>query len=611
MAGRGDMENLDFDAKNIEYIPIRVTSNIFLIIGAGIYSSVAAALKELVSNSFDADATNVVISTNHPEFDEIKVFDNGSGMSSDRFKIAMRNIGSSLKGTLEPERRSKIYNRPIIGHLGIGLMALSQICDEAIIESQEIGSDEKFIAKLDFSDFKHRASKQDHIAQLEILQNKYGGEKAIKASLKDEKDPDKVAELTAALELAQQVSAVLKKDKTKKSDLLEGEHLGYCAIYPSVPASEGEHGTTITLRTIDEGVKNLLRDYDRPPDTLPQNLREKNLGWEEYQREVNLWTWKELCERLRLGTNFLGYQSLPKYHQFLWELSIMSPVQYFSEGPVIIRPEIIKSKKQELERYNFSLIVDNKPLLKPILLPSGPLGIEINKLEKGYDYHIETFEVNEKVDNEWIRCSGYIFWQRKQVIPSTLRGIQIYIRNVGIGLYDSGLMNFSTVNPTSRAGQMSAEIYVEEGLERALNVDRNSFRETDAHYLALQQKLWTVLGSGTKGDGIIGKSVQSYYSRKSRSDDEKYNIHTSELHEKVLSISKGNLELAFSKKASYEPYVYRNGKITVYENSPAWPKSRDERLGVQKIIIAVKAAIESKASPEEILSVLEDILLKN
>jgi hypothetical protein len=604
------MVDINFDANSIEYIPIQVTSNIFLRIGAGIYSSVAGALKELVSNSFDADATTVVISMNYPKFDEIKVFDNGLGMSPDRFKLAMRNIGSSLKGTLEPDRKSKKYKRPIIGHLGIGLMALSQICDEAIVESQEAGSTEKFIAKLDFSDFKNRASRQDLYAQLEVFQNKYGGEQAIKLLLKNEKDPEKIAEFTAALELSKQASDTLKKIKPAKDDSVEGEHLGYCAIYPSVKAVEGEQGTTITLRLIDDGVRKLLQDVDRPPDALPLHLRDKKLGWKEFQHEVNLWSWEELCDRLRLGTSSLSYQSLPKYHQFLWELSIMSPVQYFQQGPVLNKPEILKSKKRELDKYNFSLIVDNRQLLKPILLPSGPLGVDVKKLKMGHDYFVETFELDEKVANERIKCSAYIFWQRKQVIPSVLRGIQIYIRNVGIGLYDSGLMNFSTVNPTSRAGQMSAEIYVEEGLERALNVDRNSFRETDAHYLALQQKLWTIIGSGSVGDGIIGKSVKAYYVRKNQSDDEKYELHVNDMKHLVHDIGKGDLEISFSKRGTQEPFSYTNGKITVYENSPRWPKSRADRLEVQRILIAVKAAIESGKSRDEILKILEDLLLR-
>ena len=58
--------------KHFEQIPLKVTSGVLLHIGAGIYNSVAGALKELVSNSFDADATRVVISTDYPKFEQIR-----------------------------------------------------------------------------------------------------------------------------------------------------------------------------------------------------------------------------------------------------------------------------------------------------------------------------------------------------------------------------------------------------------------------------------------------------------------------------------------------------------------------------------------------------------
>src|SRR6185295_13159510 len=104
----------ELSGKDFQQIPIRVTSVILLHIGAGIYNSVAGALKELVSNSFDADAENVIISTNYPHFDEIKVSDNGIGMSSSRLRQAMQTIGSSLKGISSENRVTKKFNRPVI-----------------------------------------------------------------------------------------------------------------------------------------------------------------------------------------------------------------------------------------------------------------------------------------------------------------------------------------------------------------------------------------------------------------------------------------------------------------------------------------------------------------
>ena len=198
------------DSQQVEYVPIKVTAGILLYIGAGIYNSIAGAIKELVSNSFDADAINVIISTNYPNFNEIRVVDDGIGMSSVRLKQAMQTIGSSLKGTIEPGRISKGYNRPIIGHLGIGLMALSQICLKAKIESQEPDSETKFIAELDFSEFKTREQEQIEVAKLEILRDMYGGVDVMKDKLDDPSlDIDERAEIEGVYNLAVKAQEIL------------------------------------------------------------------------------------------------------------------------------------------------------------------------------------------------------------------------------------------------------------------------------------------------------------------------------------------------------------------------------------------------------------------
>ena len=55
-------------------------------ISTGIYRSPANALKELVSNSFDAGATEVIINTDHPAFSNVSCFDNGPGLSVDKLR---------------------------------------------------------------------------------------------------------------------------------------------------------------------------------------------------------------------------------------------------------------------------------------------------------------------------------------------------------------------------------------------------------------------------------------------------------------------------------------------------------------------------------------------
>ena len=596
--------------RTFEQIPIKVTSGVLLHIGAGIYNSVAGAIKELISNSFDADATRIVISTDYPRFEQIKVVDNGLGMTPAYFAKAMQSIGSTLKGLLLPSRLTPTFERPIIGHLGIGLMALTQVCDEATIESQAARSDTKFVAKLDFSEFRQLKQMQIEAAKLDLfrdLAGRYGGIKEMKQRL-EKLDPksEQYTDMLAQFELATEADRIFR---TQGMEEPESEHLGYCVIYPDLPAIPSKQGTTITLTKIDQGARASLMDRGRSKDAMPQHYRDRDIEWDEYRDEVNNWSWDELCKRLQMKTAQLACQSLPQYHQFLWDLAIMTPVKYLEGGPVLLEADLLGQKKDELDHFNFSVLLDNRQLLKPVLLPSGAMARE-DKLEPGYDYYMETFSQNESVDGDPLKYEGYIFWQRKQVEPSTVRGIQIYIRNVGIGLYDQTLMGFSIVNPTSRAGQMSGEIYVEEGLERALNVDRNSFRETDAHYITLREHLWKLLGSAARGHGIMGMSVDAFWKRKERVEEQAYKEHVQELEKLVQLASKGKFFLELSDEDKTRPYAVGDNKITVYESSPNWPRSSSERHLYQQVLVPARAAIAAGASAEQVLEFLEKILLK-
>jgi hypothetical protein len=592
----------------VEYVPIEVTAGILIHIGAGIYHSVAGALKELVSNAYDADAPNVVITTNYPTFEQIKIVDTGDGMTPIRFRQAMRSIGSSLKGIFEPSRTTNIFKRPVIGQLGIGFMALSQVCDEATIESQARGSKTKFVAKLNFREFKERAKDQVGAVKLDVYREtfgRYGSESRMKQLLKDRKtDPeekDKIRDFLALLEEA--------GEKLKRPHEVDREHLGYSLLYPDLPATPGEHGTTITLDAVSPAVRDLLIDAGRDVRIIRRYYDKATLTWEKYRGEVNEWSWEDLCRRLSAKTNGLTFQLLPKYHQFLYELSLMTPIQYLEKGPVTVSQQLLVKKKKQLEKLGFSLTVDGRELMKPTLLPAGGL---VNKegLRPRLDYYLKPFNYAGSVDKQTLKYQGYLFWQKSQIQPSHVRGVQIFIRNVGIGLYDNTLMNFSTVNPTSRAGQISGEIYVEAGLERALNVNRNSFRETDPHYIALQQHLWKILGTTKKKDGVIGISVQAYWDRKERTNSERLKEHITKLQIAINQIAKRKMIVSFSSKKSSELYEVQGNRLTVFDNARGWPRRLQDRRLCQQLLIPAKVAASSGLSSNEIVELLEASLQK-
>src|SRR5439155_15354974 len=76
---------------------------------------------------------------------------------------------------------------------------------------------------------------------------------------------------------------------------------------------------------------------------------------------------------------------------------------------------------------------------------------------------------------------GYLYWQKGRILPRELQGVLVRVRNVGVGQYDPTYLGYPH-HEGWKFSQMTGELYVDEGLEDALNSDRASFRESDAAF---------------------------------------------------------------------------------------------------------------------------------
>ncbi len=104
-----------------DYIPVTVDKSHILTIGEKLYTESIEFVRELVNNSYDADATLVEIIVTE---DAIEIRDNGTGMDKEGLKQYF-NIGSQQK-LFAP--KSPIYNRDRIGQFGIGKFASLSAC---------------------------------------------------------------------------------------------------------------------------------------------------------------------------------------------------------------------------------------------------------------------------------------------------------------------------------------------------------------------------------------------------------------------------------------------------------------------------------------------------
>ena len=66
----------------------------------GIYRQPASAIRELIVNAYDADATEAVVLTDAPRYSQILVRDNGNGMTAGVLVNLIQHIGGSANERL-------------------------------------------------------------------------------------------------------------------------------------------------------------------------------------------------------------------------------------------------------------------------------------------------------------------------------------------------------------------------------------------------------------------------------------------------------------------------------------------------------------------------------
>jgi hypothetical protein len=126
---------------------VKVASTIVDYLSSGLYESPAACMKELVNNSYDADASRVDIHVK-PDADRIIVSDDGTGMTQREFQEHFDRVSESHKrdsGDLTKEKK-----RPKVGRIGIGFIAANELCEIMEIVSTKRGSTDLLRVVVDF-----------------------------------------------------------------------------------------------------------------------------------------------------------------------------------------------------------------------------------------------------------------------------------------------------------------------------------------------------------------------------------------------------------------------------------------------------------------------------
>ena len=489
---------------------LRTDERVLARVTDGIYRQPGSAIRELVSNAYDADAKQVVIKTDRPRFRTLSVEDDGMGMTPAALAHLVHHIGGSAKrsregavlgiaSTLDPTRSP--LGRRLIGKIGIGLFSVSQLTHRFQI-----------ITKTADNPFR-----------------------------------------TIALVVLRQYS----DEGSPRPNEVEGYDAGLVTIWREPAADIDSHGTTIILTDVRLQSRDTLQSRDlweaidadgalapaEARDLSPPNFHigrvrpddadilqgdagaQDSLPWSRgdrpevaFEKLVNA-VWQH-ADR---GTPNPQLERIFDYYlRMVWQLSLAIPVPYVSGNPYDLpfqdklylfeMPQAGRAAPAEFELAgdetirmkrsigsaaevgnDFTVLVDDLLLARPLMfahLPQTSHAVKKPILVVGRCR--EDFGgVPTELTGGPLEFEAYLMWAPK-IVPTEHQGVLVRVHGSSGTLFDPTFLRYQ-VSEQTRLRQISCEIFVSEGLEAALNIDRESFNYAHPHVVYITKWLHAAL----------------------------------------------------------------------------------------------------------------------
>lgn len=147
---------------------LNVDPRILELLGPNLYTNIYYVLAELVANAYDADAKNVYIIANK---DDIRVEDDGHGMSYDKGDIAKYLNVAGVSRIMEEESYSKSGARRKMGRKGVGKLAALSVSENVDILTVADGEMSGFILSRRPEDGNKLAAIPDSDITFDYVQN--------------------------------------------------------------------------------------------------------------------------------------------------------------------------------------------------------------------------------------------------------------------------------------------------------------------------------------------------------------------------------------------------------------------------------------------------------
>jgi hypothetical protein len=498
-------------ADNIVKTVLKTDERVIARVTDGIYRQPGSALRELISNAYDADATRVVIKTDAPRFERISIEDDGHGMEPEALAHVLLHIGGSAKRndigasigvTAQGDPTKSPGGRKLIGKIGIGLFSVSQLTHTFQIITKVKGDDHRTIATIALRQYAD-----------EEVTTETGGSKKFesgKVNIWREKAADTDTHGT---------TIVLISIRPQARDTLRSREI-WNAIEHNESQPDGEERQAI------EPPRFHIGRIDQTGEVLKTtaNGKTSDLPWEKgdspaiaFKKLVqSVWT-----ESMHGSPNPKLDQIFDYYLRMVWQLSLAVPLPYVdghlfdmdiagwadafqlsnhpkgSALPLDTAGKPLREAanlKDPAERVGkFDVLFDDLKLARPIKFKGLPT--TGNALKKQLIFIGNCREEFKKSPRELsggpLDFEAYLFWTPK-IAPVEHQGALIRIHGSSGTLFDPMFMRYQ-VSEQTRLRQITCEIFVKEGLDSALNIDRESFNNAHPHSVYITKWLHSAL----------------------------------------------------------------------------------------------------------------------
>jgi Histidine kinase-, DNA gyrase B-, and HSP90-like ATPase len=481
----------------------------------GIYRQPASALREVISNAWDADANEVTIVTDAPRFSRIIIRDDGIGMSHQTLSRLLHSIGGSAKRTAEGSKLGVTADgdldrspsgRLLIGKIGIGLFSVSQLSRRFRIITKVSGEPYRLIAEV-----RLRTYSEDPDDDL----NRDSEDDFVSGEVRLTREPAEDLE-------AHGTDIVLDEIKPGARDQLRSADRWRALEEKRLAVDSGDNDEALSIRAIrpkyHAGWIPRLNAGDEPeiveiPSELPWDSDTPS------QDRMDSLVSAVESEFSRQNRPELS-STLDAYLETLWNLALSSPVEYVDshpfdltskskvrlfwlsnqlrgqaielklEGDQTVRnavkaqapgaPELLDGLKTTVG--GFKVVVDGVELRRPVRFnfrPADARGLQSPLLFVG-KYEPSLDRVSQENRGGSLALEAYLFWNGR-VVPKENIGVLVRIRGSSGAAFDDSFFKYQ-VNEQTRLRQITAEIYVQRGLDAALNIDRESFNYAHPHF---------------------------------------------------------------------------------------------------------------------------------